>query len=119
MPDGFASALRRLVFWEFPRASWQYDIAVGIILAFIFLTPRTWFRDQPREDSVVALPAEEGARVFWIEPDSLLGLNEAERPARAADLVRTRTGKKQELIRLEPIFDAENEVRGYLAFTRP
>lgn len=119
MPGGSRSALWRLVFWEFPRASWQYDLAVALILAFIFLTPRGWFRDQPREHSVVALPADEGASVFWIGPDSLEPVPATARAARASELVRTLTGKKREVIRLEPIFDAESDVRGYLVYTRP
>ena len=40
--------LKRFILWDYPRASWQYDVMVGVILAFIFLTPRSWFRDQPR-----------------------------------------------------------------------
>src|SRR5438309_1891400 len=40
--------LKRFILWDFPRASWQYDLIVALILAFIFLTPRDLFRDQPR-----------------------------------------------------------------------
>ena len=40
--------MRRLFFWEFARTSWQYDIVVALILAFIFLTPKAFFKDQPR-----------------------------------------------------------------------
>ena len=36
------STLGRFIFWEFPRASWQYDVMVGLILAFIL------FRLEPR-----------------------------------------------------------------------
>ena len=42
--------LKRFILWDYPRASWQYDVMVGIILAFIFLTPREWFRDQRSEE---------------------------------------------------------------------
>lgn len=40
--------LGSFLWWSYPRGSLQYDIMVAIILAFIFLTPRHWFRDQPR-----------------------------------------------------------------------
>jgi len=46
-----------LFFWEFARTSWQYDIVVALILAFIFLTPKAFFKDQPRAVSVVQIPA--------------------------------------------------------------
>jgi len=38
----------RAVFWAYERGTWQYDLIVLAILAFIFLTPRTWFHDRPR-----------------------------------------------------------------------
>jgi hypothetical protein len=37
----------RSVFWTYKRGSWQYDIIVLVILAFIFLTPSSWFAPQP------------------------------------------------------------------------
>lgn len=42
------SKLASYLWWSYPRGSLQYDIMVAIILAFIFLTPRHFFRDQPR-----------------------------------------------------------------------
>ena len=40
--------LGSFLWWVYPRGSIEYDVMVGIILAFIFLTPRGFFRDQPR-----------------------------------------------------------------------
>ncbi|MBI1983566.1 MAG: hypothetical protein HYS61_05150 [Acidobacteria bacterium] len=40
-------AVTRSVFWSFERGTWQYDVIVLAILAFIFLTPRAWFQDRP------------------------------------------------------------------------
>ena len=37
----------RTVFWTYERGTWQYDLIVLAILAFIFLSPRTWFNDRP------------------------------------------------------------------------
>lgn len=37
----------RSVFWTYRRGSWQYDVIVIVILAFIFLTPRDWYNPQP------------------------------------------------------------------------
>jgi len=44
----FWRALGRVFFWSYDRMTWQYDVMVAIILAFLFLTPRHWFNDQPR-----------------------------------------------------------------------
>ena len=38
--------LKRTFFWSYERGTWQYDVAVGIILIFVFL-PKDWFHDQP------------------------------------------------------------------------
>ncbi len=39
--------IARSVFWAYERGSWQYDLIVAAILAFIFLSPRIWFSDRP------------------------------------------------------------------------
>ena len=41
---GFISTtLRKIVFWNYPRTSWQWDVLCVLILVFIFLTPKSWF----------------------------------------------------------------------------
>ena len=111
------SGAKRFLFWDYPRAGWQYDVMVALILAFIFLTPRELFRDQPRGGSIVMLPAEHGSNVFWVEPDLLSGLTGDQRVEKARSMLRSQ--KRLELVRLEPIFDAEQEIRGYMVYTKP
>jgi hypothetical protein len=113
------SGLKRFFFWDFPRAGWQYDVMVGLILVFIFLTPREWFRDQPRASSIVMIPSERGASVFWLDAEQLASTPAAERAARASTLLKTRTGRNYNVVRLNPIVDSEQEVKGYMAFTTP
>jgi hypothetical protein len=114
-----ASAIKRFLFWDYPRAGWQYDVMVGLILAFIFLTPREWFRDQPRANSIVMLPSEHGETVFWMDAEQLSNTAESARVAQATALLQTRTGKKYHVARLEPIVDSEQEIKGFMAFTTP
>jgi hypothetical protein len=45
---GIGKALYRMFFWSYERGSWQYDVAVGLILVFVLLTPPRWFHDQPQ-----------------------------------------------------------------------
>ena len=111
------NAVKRFVLWDFPRAGWQYDVMVGVILAFIFFTPREWFRDQPRASSIVMLPSERGSTVFWMDTEQFSSVPEAERTAQAGVLLKARTGKAYKIIRLEPIVDSEKEIKGYMAFT--
>jgi hypothetical protein len=35
--------MKRIINWGYDRGTWQYDVLCLIILAFIFLTPKTWF----------------------------------------------------------------------------
>jgi hypothetical protein len=48
--------LSRTFFWSYERGTWQYDLAVILILVFVLLTPRNWFQDQPQ----VGMPAVPG-----------------------------------------------------------
>lgn len=114
------SGLKRFIFWDYQRAGWQYDVVVGLILAFIFLTPREWFRDQPRASSVVMLPAgHAAANAYWIEPELLSSAPEAQRADAAEALLKSRMHKQLHVVRIEPIFDSEDETKGYIAYTRP
>jgi len=109
---------KRLIFWDFPRASWQYDIVVALILLFIFATPREWFHDQPRASSIVLLSSVRGVNRVFIATDLLDDTPEAQRPARAERLIRDRTGKAWHVVRVEPIRDeAEQEIKGFIAYT--
>ena len=44
---GIGQFFYRTFFWSYERGSWQYDLAVILILAFVF-TPKSWFHDQPQ-----------------------------------------------------------------------
>lgn len=112
-----ASALQRFILWDYPRGSWQYDVVVVVIVAFIFLTPREFFRDQPRASSIVMLPAEGADAVFFLEAALLAHLDEQSRFAKAAGLLNNRGGKRHELHNLTPIHGAENELIGFMAYT--
>ena len=110
-------ALRRLIFWEFPRTSWQWDIIVTLILAFIFLTPREVFRDQPRAASIQMLPAQQG---YLIEPKLLANVPESDQLQKATELVNQRFKPHAAITHVEPVFDeAEEEITGYIAYTKP
>ncbi len=109
---------RRLIFWDFARASWQYDLVVGIILIFIFATPRDWFRDQPKASSIILMSSQHGSNRIFIATDLLDTVAEAERAQRAETLIHQRTGKSWHVARVEPIRDeAAHEIKGFIAYT--
>ena len=111
-------ALGRFIFWDFPRASWQYDVMVAVILAFIFLTPREFFRDQPKPASVAMVPSKLGHQGYLIEPQLLMGVPEDQLNARAARIINTRFRTRVVIANVEPIYD-EEDIKGYMAFAKP
>jgi hypothetical protein len=44
---GLGTILKRTFFWSYERGTWQYDLAVIIVLIFVLLTPPRWFHDEP------------------------------------------------------------------------
>ena len=120
MPREWLNALKRFILWDYSRGSVPYDIMCILILAFIFLTPRAVFRDQPKPKNVVMVPGAGGNTVFWIDAELLHGYSETERTAKAQGIIRHQAqGKRLSLLRLEPIFDAEQEIKGYMAVAQP
>jgi hypothetical protein len=92
---------------------------VGLILAFIFLTPREWFRDQPKPSSVIMLEAHAGADLLWIAPELLAGIPDEEKMAKATALVEAKLARRATVVRLDTILDSENEPTGYMVLLKP
>ncbi len=108
-------AIGRFLFWDHPRGSWQYDVMVALILVFIFLTPRDIFRDQPKPPAISMLRGG-----FWIDSQLLAGVPENQLLPKATELVNRRYKTHSAVTAVEPIYDeAEQEIKGYMAFTRP
>jgi hypothetical protein len=105
----------RLIFWDFPRASWPDDLVVAAILAFIFLTPREIFKDQPKAASIVILPANQG---YLLEPGLLENIPAGQRAEAATSLVQKRFKTPAVVHHVEAVFD-EDALTGYMAFTTP
>jgi hypothetical protein len=107
-------AIKRFILWDFPRGSWQYDVMVGLILAFIFVTPKTIFHDQPKAASVAIL-----RNGFWIDPQVLNGVAEADMLNKASAAVNAKYKTHTTIVNVDPIFNDEQELQGYMAYTKP
>ena len=109
--------ISRFLFWDYKRASWQYDVLVGLILVFIFLTPRDLFKDQPNAARNIVML---GGGV-WIPARLLDGTPDDQLVPKATALVKSRYKNRPPLITsVEPINDeSTHEVTGYMAFTKP
>ena len=113
--------LKRFILWDFKRGSWQYDVMVGFIVMFIFLTPREVFRDGPRlpqPHGVAVLPMENGT-AYYVDPALLKDVPENQRQAKVAEILQKSTSnRKLTVTRMEPFKDSDGELQGYMAFTQ-
>jgi hypothetical protein len=116
-------AVGSAVFWSYRRGSWQYDLIVAGILAFIFIAPQYInFGDQPRPPAIQeieSLSDEAGTLLFWVDPSVIDETPAAEVPDRLRTLLRQRTGRSLQVIETKPTTDAEGEIRAYLVYARP
>lgn len=111
--------LKRLIFWDFPRTTWQYDVVVALILAFIFLTPRSLFNDQPRATEVVRLPLAEGAGVFFVDANLLSPDSPETLATQASRVVSKRTGKAANVSQVQAVAGDAGELKGYMVYLKP
>jgi hypothetical protein len=114
---------KRFIFWDFPRGGWQYDVMVGMILAFLFLTPRTWFRDQPRlrkPGGIAVATTNQGSLMFFVDKEDLEGVLEPQRLERLTAILRVQMSSNRLVVtHVEPILDSEGELQGYMASAIP
>ena len=86
----FWRAIGRVFFWSYERMTWQYDVMVALIVAFVLLTPRHWFHDQPRPPVAVQLVSQDAGNritIYRLE-GAALGANRHRNAVRAADIQR-------------------------------
>lgn len=113
--------IARAVFWSYERGSWQYDIIVVVILAFIFLTPAGWFHDRPRlqltdlrhVQGIVEVSHHEGIWVYQLDArlvDSLAPLPHLDA---ARQLLLQRVPRPFVIKSLHPILGSHDVVLGY------
>jgi len=119
--DSITDAQSASILWDFPRATWQYDVMVGIILAFIFFAPRDWFRTAriPNASSIAMLPRRRGAWFFLWTGSCWDGIPENQRVEKLTQVLRPYEQSPSGVTRVEPILNSEEERQGYLAFARP
>ncbi|HWP86015.1 MAG TPA: hypothetical protein VNN17_12540 [Terriglobia bacterium] len=113
------AAIYRGLFWTYERGTWQYDIMVALILAFIFLTPRSWFGDQPaapEASGVVLLSSNQQEKVYQV-PAALLKTDlSAGTEALGGQLqqvIEAYVGKPVRLVHFKPEKDESGKVVSY------
>ncbi|PYT65048.1 MAG: hypothetical protein DMG39_30370 [Acidobacteria bacterium] len=115
--------LSKTFFWSYERGTWQYDVAVILILIFALLTPRYWFRDQPQRGEPAApgqvqLLSHEGNRQTYrvdariLAPPPKLALQNDLHTALQEELPELHNGNFS-ISKIDPLHDDQGMVIAY------
>jgi len=76
------NSLKRIALWDHSRGTWQYDVFCLLIIAFIFLTPKTWFDRREKLATQTSIPTVKtqdfSPEQIQKRPRQLVGGNEAQ-----------------------------------------
>jgi hypothetical protein len=117
----------RSIFWSYERGSWQYDVICAVILAFIFLTPRSWFEDRPtlqltdlrHVQGVVELGYSKGLRTYQIDSRLVESMGARAPEDAIREILQRRLKKTPALKSIEPIRDQNHVILGYTVVIAP
>ena len=115
--------LSRTFFWSYERGTWQYDLAVILILVFVLLTPRVWFHDKPQSGAPVTpgqvqLISQEGNHLKYrvdvriLAPPTRLALQNDLHTALQEALPELRKGNFS-ISNIQPLRDEQGTVIAY------
>ena len=113
----FSDIVKSYIFWTYGRGSVHYDVMVTIILLFIFLTPRSVFRDKPVEHTphqteVVVQPDGQNGFVYEVDSSAVKGKSDDEIRADLLRVIEPIAGEV-EIAGYEAIKDARGRTTGY------
>ncbi len=117
----------RSIFWSYERATWQYDLILLVILAFIFLTPRSWFRDRPtlqltdlrHRQGVVELGHDRFGRRYLVDARLVESLAPMKLEDAIREIIRRRLQKPPAVKSIDVIRDRNNVLLGYTVVVSP
>jgi hypothetical protein len=106
---GFLTTLKKIFFWNYARNTWQWDLLCVVILIFIFLTPKSWFSNGERAQSM-AHPSPI-AKTLVLSPE-VVG-NEEDK-ARIEQQVKALTGRPDvEVVAVRKVLDSSGRIRSF------
>jgi len=115
--------VRRSVFWSYERGSWQYDLIVAAILAFIFLSPRSWFRKAPtlglsvlhHVQGIIEVSHQKDQWTYLVDARLVQSRPSQEPKEAVRDILREGLRKDYNVVSVSIIRDKSGVVLGYKA----
>ena len=77
--------VKKFFLWTYARNTWQYDVFCALILAFIFLTPKSWF-DNGEPPSRREHQTQVASQVLLTAPDNGVEMEPGEIERRVREL---------------------------------
>ena len=113
----FWEIIKSYFFWTYSRGSVHYDVMVTLILVFIFLTPRSVFRDKPVErrphqSEVVVQPDGHDGFIYEVDASAVTGKSEDEVRQNLLSVIEPIAGEV-EISGYEVVKDAHGQVTTY------
>ena len=113
--------ISHVFFWAYDRGSWQYDLIVIAIVAFIFLTPRAWFSDRPtlqmtdlrHAQGIVEVSQSERGRTYLVDARLVDSLAPQKPEEAVRTIVSARVQRAFTVQSVDPVRDRNNVVLGY------
>lgn len=113
--------MARSVFWVYERGSWQYDIICAVIVAFIFLTPRSVFNDRPtlqlsdlrHFQGVIEVGRAKDGWHYLVDSRLVESMGAEKAEDAVHDILQRRIRKPFTIKSVEPTRDNNNVVLGY------
>ncbi len=111
----------RSVFWSYERGSWQYDIICLVILAFIFLTPASWFHDRPtlelntlrHTQGIIEVGHAAGGWHYLVDARLVASLAPLKPTDAIREILARRLHRPFELKSVDPLRDSSHVILGY------
>jgi hypothetical protein len=108
--------IKSYLLWTHPRGGFHYDVMVTVILAFIFLTPRSAFKDSPtylppHPNEVIVTPDGAGGFVYELSA-SAVPATESDKGA-ALKLSLQPVAGNVEITRYEELRNGLGKLTGY------
>jgi hypothetical protein len=115
--------LKGLLLWHYDRGSWQYDVMVVLILAFVFLIPVRYFHDRPvfnpnLMQDVVQMGAEVDGILHYRVSAELLALHYDDPHKAAEEVFADNLDHPFEITRIEAVRDSDEVVVWYDVWLR-
>ena len=103
--------MKRFLLWSFERGSIQYDVICAVILAFIFLTPASVFKDRPdfmrvpNGQAIRQTSDDAGHTVFTVKVDNAIFSAQKATEDAAIDRLKAILGAPFTVSRTVPVYD--------------